>query len=83
MALRPTRTGNRAAETLSRSTLSIARPKADETCSRFAMRLMSVERLCPAPWNTAGLKNAASPFGERELDEVLVEVGGELRASPR
>ena len=26
------------------------------------MRLMSAERLCPAPWNSAGLKNAASPF---------------------
>ena len=31
-------------------------------CSRFAIRRMSVERLVPAAWNTAGLKKAASPF---------------------
>jgi hypothetical protein len=43
------------------------------------MRRTSAERLVPAPWNRAGLKNAASPFCQRQLHEVLVEVGGELR----
>ncbi len=45
----------------SRSTASIARPNAEDTWSRLAMRRMSVERLCPAAWITAGLKKAASP----------------------
>jgi hypothetical protein len=45
-----------------RSTVSIARPKAEETCSRLAMRRTSAERLVPAPWNSAGLKKAASPL---------------------
>jgi hypothetical protein len=40
----------------------MARPNADETCKRFAIRRTSAERLVPAPWNTAGLKNAASPL---------------------
>jgi hypothetical protein len=40
----------------------MARPNADDTCSRLAIRRMSLDRLCPAPWNSAGLKNAASPF---------------------
>ena len=54
-----------------RSTVSIARPNADETWSRFAMRRTSAETLVPAPWNRAGLKNAASPFMQRQLDVVL------------
>jgi hypothetical protein len=44
------------------SAVSMARPNAEDTCSRLAIRLMSAERFVPAPWNRAGLKNAASPF---------------------
>ena len=58
--VRPQRRVDRA-QIRARSTLSIARPNAEEICSRLAMRRMSVERLVPAPWKTAGLKNAASP----------------------
>ena len=39
-----------------------ARPNADETCSRLAIRRTPAERLAPAPWKRAGLKNAASPL---------------------
>ena len=41
---------------------------------------MSVERLVPAPWKTAGLKNAASPLAKGSLDVVVVEVSLELRS---
>ena len=46
----------------SRSTVSIARPKADEICSRLAIRLMSLEWFDPAAWKRAGLKKTASPL---------------------
>jgi hypothetical protein len=61
-SLRALSTGKIARDTLARSTVSIARPKADDTCSRFAIRCTSAETLVPAPWNRAGLKNAASPL---------------------
>src|SRR5260370_885872 len=48
--------GNSAADILFRSTASIARPNADETCSKLAMRLMPAQRLVPAAWKTAGLE---------------------------
>jgi hypothetical protein len=54
--------GNTAADIAVRSTASMARPNADETCSRLAIRLTSVVRLVPAAWNRAGLKNTASPL---------------------
>ena len=54
--------GNTAGDIAARSTASIARPNADETCSRLAIRWTSPVRLAPAAWNTAGLKNTASPL---------------------
>ncbi len=51
-----------ALEVRSRSTVSMARPNADEICSRLAMRLMSAEWFEPAAWNSAGLKKTASPL---------------------
>lgn len=45
-----------------RSTASIARPNAEEICSRFAIRRTPAVWLPPAPWNRAGLKNTASPL---------------------
>ena len=41
---------------------SMARPKADDTCSRFAMRRTSAVWLVPAAWKSAGLKKTASPL---------------------
>jgi hypothetical protein len=48
--------------TRTRSTVSIARPKADETCSRLAIRRIEVEWFVPAAWKSAGLKKTASPL---------------------
>ena len=55
-------TGNSARHIATRSTVSMARPNGEDTCSRLAIRRTSVETFVPAPWNSAGLKNAASPF---------------------
>jgi hypothetical protein len=44
------------------SAVSMARPNADDTCSRLAIRFTPADRFVPAPWNSAGLKNAASPL---------------------
>src|ERR1035437_1265747 len=55
-------TGKRARHIATRSTVSIARPNGEDTCSRLAIRRTVVETFVPAPWNRAGLKNAASPF---------------------
>ena len=54
--------GSTATDIALRSTASMARPNADDTCSRLAMRLTVAVRLAPAAWNTAGLKNTASPL---------------------
>ena len=43
------------------------------------MRRKSAERLVPAPWNTAGLKNAASPLASGSWTWCCVEVLLELR----
>jgi hypothetical protein len=48
-----------------RSTASMARPNADDTCSRLAIRRTPAVRLAPAAWSTAGLKNTASPLASR------------------
>ena len=55
-------TGNSARHIATRSTVSMARPNGEDTWSRLAIRRTLVETLVPAPWNRAGLKNAASPF---------------------
>jgi hypothetical protein len=54
--------GDTAADIAARSTASMARPNAEDTCSRLAIRLTPAVRLAPAAWNTAGLKNTASPL---------------------
>ena len=54
--------GYTASDMLARSTASMARPNADDTWSRLAIRLTSVVWLAPAAWNRAGLKNTASPL---------------------
>ena len=77
--LAPAAPGRAPRTSAARSTLSIARPNAEDTCSRLAMRRTSAERFVPAPWNSAGLKNAASPLRERQLDVVRLEVGLEFR----
>ena len=48
-----TSAGNSAFDTASRSTVSIGRPNADDTCSRFAIRLTSAVRLWPARVRTS------------------------------
>src|SRR6266851_4751411 len=75
--------GNTAADIALRSTASMARPNADDTCSRLAIRLTSAVRLVPAAWNRAGLKNTASPLRHGALQakhgRELVRVPRELR----
>ena len=59
--LRPAAPGTAESTIAVRSTDSIARPSAEEICSRLAIRRTSLVRFVPAPWNSAGLKNTASP----------------------
>ena len=54
--------GNTALHIRSWSMLSSVLPRGELICKRLAMRYTSVVWLVPAAWNTAGLKNTASPF---------------------
>ena len=68
---------------LVRSTLSSGRPNAEDTCSRWAIRLTSAVRLVPAPWNKAGLKNTASPLASGNCTQFLAKYAGRPAARYR